>query len=61
MTGKEVIHRLEKKGWKILRSQGSHYRLGKNSLRVTIPVHGSKDLGKGLLAAIERQTGEKMS
>ncbi len=61
MTGKEVINRLEKKGWRILRSQGSHYRLGKASLRVTIPVHGSKDLGKGLLAAIERQTGEKVS
>ena len=61
MTGKEVITRLEKKGWRILRSQGSHYRLGKDSLRVTIPVHGSRDLGKGLLAAIERQTGEKVS
>jgi predicted RNA binding protein YcfA (HicA-like mRNA interferase family) len=60
MTGKEAIKILEKKGWRILRSQGSHYRLGKNSLRVTIPVHGHKDLGKGLLAAIQRQTGETL-
>ena len=61
MNGKKVISTLEKKGWKILRSHGSHYRLGKGSLRVTVPVHGSKDLGKGLLAAIERQTGVKLS
>lgn len=61
MNGKKVIKILQKEGWKILRSHGSHYRLGKDSLRVTIPVHGNKDLGKGLLAAIERQTGVKIS
>lgn len=59
MTGKKVIKTLQKEGWRILRSQGSHYRLGKSTLRVTIPVHGNRDLGKGLLAAIERQTGVK--
>ena len=59
MNGKKVITTLQNEGWKILRSQGSHYRLGKGSLRVTVPVHGSKDLGKGLLAAIERQSGVK--
>lgn len=61
MNGKEVIKTLQKEGWTILRSQGSHYRLGKSSLRTTVPVHGTKDLGKGLLAAIERQTGVKLS
>lgn len=61
MNGKAVIKTLQTEGWKILRSQGSHYRLGKGSLRVTVPVHGAKDLGKGLLAAIERQTGVKIS
>ena len=61
MSGKKVIKILQKDGWAILRSQGSHYRLGKNSLRITVPVHGHRDLGKGLLAAIERQTGVKLS
>lgn len=61
MDGKKVIKTLQKEGWTVLRSQGSHYRLGKNSLRVTVPVHGSKDLGKGLIATIERQTGVKLS
>lgn len=61
MNGKAAIKILQKEGWEILRSQGSHYRLGKSSLRVTVPVHGHKDLGKGLLSAIERQTGVKLS
>lgn len=61
MNGKQVIKKLEKEGWKILHSQGSHYRLGKEQKRTTVPVHGNKDLSKGLLAAIERQTGVKLT
>jgi predicted RNA binding protein YcfA (HicA-like mRNA interferase family) len=61
MTGKQVINKLEKEGWSVLRSMGSHYRLGKGNKRTTVPVHGHKDLGKGLIAAIERQTGVKLS
>lgn len=57
MNGKEVIKVLEKHGWKVLRINGSHHRLGKEALRTTVPVHGSRDLGKGLLSAIEKQTG----
>ena len=36
---------------------GSHHRMGKDNLRTTDPVHGNRDIGKGLLAEIERQTG----
>jgi predicted RNA binding protein YcfA (HicA-like mRNA interferase family) len=61
MNGKQVVKKLEEEGWKILRSQGSHYRLGKDQRRTTVPVHGSKDLGKGLISAIERQTGVKLT
>jgi len=61
MNGKIVIKTLEQEGWKILRSEGSHYRLGKDQRRTTVPVHGNKDLGKGLIAAIERQTGVKLT
>lgn len=61
MNGKQVIKKLEQNGWKVLRILGSHYRLGKESNRTTVPVHGSKDLGKGLVAAIEKQTGVKLS
>lgn len=61
MNGKKVIKKLEEEGWHILRTEGSHYRLGKGNKRTTVPVHGSKDLGRGLIAAIERQTGVKLS
>jgi predicted RNA binding protein YcfA (HicA-like mRNA interferase family) len=57
MTGKQVMKILEKHGWKLLRVNGSHHRLGKQELRTTVPVHSNRDLGQGLLSAIEKQTG----
>ncbi len=61
MNGKEVIKRLKAQGWQILRQEGSHVRLGKDSLRTSVPLHGTHDLKKGTLASIERQTGVKLS
>ena len=60
MTGKEVIKILTGHGWEVLRINGSHHRMGKGASRTTIPVHGSQDLGRGLLSAIEKQTGVKL-
>ena len=60
MNGKGVIKKLEAEGWEVLRVNGSHHRMGKGPLRTTVPVHGKRDLGKGLLAAIEKQTGVKI-
>ena len=59
MTGKETIKILEQHGWKVIRVNGSHHRMGKGVLRTTVPVHGKRDLGKGLLSALEKQTGVK--
>ncbi len=61
MTGKEIIKILENHGWQVLRVSGSHYRMGKDNLRTTVPVHGKRDIGKGLLKAIERQTKVKLT
>lgn len=61
MAGKEIIKILEQHGWELLRINGSHHRLGKGDLRTTVPVHGKRDIGKGLLAAIEKQTGVKLT
>jgi predicted RNA binding protein YcfA (HicA-like mRNA interferase family) len=47
MDGNEIIKILKKHGWQVLRVNGSHYRMGKNTLRTTVPVHGKRDLGKG--------------
>lgn len=60
MDGKEVIKILKNEGWEVLRTHGSHVRLGKGSQRTSVPVHGHRDLGIGLLKAIQKQTGVKL-
>jgi len=49
MTGKEMITYYKKHGWIQTRQTGSHvlmFKEGKGSQ--PIPVHGDRDLGKGL-------------
>ena len=61
MNGKEVITILKRHGWKHTSTRGSHYKMEKEGLRaVPVPVHGTKDLGVGLLKAIKKQTGVKL-
>lgn len=60
VTGKEVIAKLKAAGWSVNRIHGSHHVLVKNGQAVPVPVHGSRDIGAGLLAAIQRQTGVKL-
>ena len=60
MTGKEVIARLRAAGWILNRIHGSHHILTKDRQAVPVPVHGARDIGAGLLAAIQRQTGVKL-
>jgi len=62
MNGKEVIAKLKAAGWTLNRITGSHHMMEKpGALRtIPVPVHGTKDLGAGLLADIQRQTGVKL-
>lgn len=60
MNGKGVIARLKAHGWSLARTHGSHHILVKDGRAVPVPVHGTRDLGVGLLAAIQRQTGVKL-
>ena len=60
MNGKEVIARLRVAGWVLDRVHGSHHVLTKGGKAVPVPVHGSRDIGTGLLAAIQRQSGVKL-
>ena len=60
MTGKDVIARLKAAGWKLDRIHGSHHIMVKGGQAVPVPVHGSRDIGVGLLAAIQRQSGVKL-
>jgi predicted RNA binding protein YcfA (HicA-like mRNA interferase family) len=62
MNGKQIIARLKAEGWTLARIEGSHYIMAKEGVLrgVPVPVHGTKDMGIGLLKAIEKQTGVKL-
>ena len=60
MNGTEVIAKLKEDGWMLDRVHGSHHIMVKNGKAVPVPVHGKRDLGDGLLAAIQRQSGVKL-
>ncbi len=60
VTGREAIAKLKAAGWALDRIHGSHHILVKSGQAVSVPVHGSRDIGAGLLAAIQRQTGVKL-
>ncbi|MBR1552601.1 MAG: type II toxin-antitoxin system HicA family toxin [Schwartzia sp.] len=49
---------LLKNGWMEIHVNGSHHKLKKGNQTITIPVHG-RDMDRGLLQAILKQTGLK--
>jgi len=57
MTGKQVIKRLEQEGWVLRRVRGSHHIMTKGLKVIPVPVHGKKELGKGILHAIAKDAG----
>jgi predicted RNA binding protein YcfA (HicA-like mRNA interferase family) len=59
MTGKELVKKLEKNGWRLVRISGSHHLMQKEAKTVPIPVHGKKDLSNSLFNTILKQTGLK--
>lgn len=50
ISGKEFARVLERKGWLVMRTQGSHHIYGKadSTVRISVPIHGSKPLKTGL-------------
>ncbi|MBI3755152.1 MAG: type II toxin-antitoxin system HicA family toxin [Deltaproteobacteria bacterium] len=59
MTGRELIRLLEKDGWVLDRIKGSHHIMIKENKTLSVPVHGSKDLGKGILNKLSKKGGLK--
>ena len=54
-TGKELIAKLEKVGFTVLRVNGSHHLLRHEDGRTTVvPVHAGETIGPGLLSKILR-------
>ncbi len=60
MNGKEILKKMQVQGWTLNRVNGSHHIMVKNGVAVPVPVHGARDVGAGLVAAISKQTGVKL-
>ncbi len=57
---RDLIKKLEKKGFEIVGQRGSHIKMRMGVIAVIIPYHGGKDLGLGLIRKIEKQAGIKL-
>ena len=57
MEGKELVKILKKNGWQVDRISGSHRIMVKGNKTISVPVHGKKELGKGMTHAILKQAG----
>jgi predicted RNA binding protein YcfA (HicA-like mRNA interferase family) len=57
-NGRDIIRRLEREGWKLVRTVGSHHVFKSPIADKTVVVtHSNKDLGKGLVHAIYKGAG----
>lgn len=56
-TVREVIGRLEKDGWKLVRIRGDHRRFEKGGRYVTVPGNLGSHLKKGTYSSIKRTVG----
>ena len=56
VSGKEFCRILESHGWVLRRINGSHHIYGKDGRieRISVPVHGTQDLKRGLQRALMR-------
>jgi predicted RNA binding protein YcfA (HicA-like mRNA interferase family) len=59
MTGSALVKLLKQNGWQVDRISGSHYIMVKGNRTISVPVHGKKELGKGITQAILKQAGIK--
>jgi predicted RNA binding protein YcfA (HicA-like mRNA interferase family) len=56
ISGKDFIKIIENLGFQLTRINGSHHRFKHQDGRTTtIPVHGNKDLPKGLIRTIIKE------
>jgi predicted RNA binding protein YcfA (HicA-like mRNA interferase family) len=51
VSGRDFARMVERRGWTLLRINGSHHIDGKtgSTVRLSIPVHGNQPLKRGLL------------
>jgi predicted RNA binding protein YcfA (HicA-like mRNA interferase family) len=51
VSGRDFARMVERRGWILLRINGSHHIYGKaeSTVRLSIPIHGNQALKRGLL------------
>jgi predicted RNA binding protein YcfA (HicA-like mRNA interferase family) len=52
ISGKKLAKILEKKGWILVKTRGSHFKFEKGQDSLIVPIHGNKDLPIGTLKSI---------
>ena len=59
LSGKELARIVERHGWTLLRTTGSHHVYGRAGcvVRLSIPVHANRPLKIGLLKHLLKQAG----
>ncbi|MBS0150228.1 MAG: type II toxin-antitoxin system HicA family toxin [Nitrospira sp.] len=59
ISGKDFAKLLEKKGWELRRTKGSHHIYGKvgDPARISVPIHGNSPLKIGLLRHLMKVAG----
>ena len=59
VSGRELARLVERRGWSLLRVNGSHHIYGKpgSIVRLSIPVHGNAPLKMGLLLHLLKAAG----
>jgi len=59
LSARDVIHKLERAGFCFKRSRGSHHYFynAKTNRLTSVPIHGGKDIGRGLLRTIIKEAG----
>lgn len=55
VSGAQAVRALQRLGFVVVRQRGSHVRLAKGALHVTVPMHSS--IAPGTLQSILRQAG----
>ena len=59
-NGHRIVNALQRHGFELVRVSGSHYMLrkpGKSLCKVSVPVHGARDLPPGTVHSIIKQAG----
>lgn len=59
ISGRDFARILERRGWKLLRVNGSHHIYGRQGsvVRLSVPIHGNQSLKIGLQRHLMKSAG----